>query len=251
MNNRFLTIILLTSSMYIAGCSDDNSSYETPKVAGEDDLPENTGIVSQKNLSIAASEPQPPVYDPDTGIFSEEEVNITVKVGDISNQLLTDSHTIYFATEWGLITPSCITVSGECSVKWQTSSFANIPGDLLTTVTAWTTGEETFSDTNGNKIFDDGDIGSVFIDIEEPYVDANMDGAFNNGDTLIDVVNGNDLTGMNGVHDIGDTFLNSPNCTHSSLCSSVAPTTFIWVDMDLFMLKPEPPPEEPATTTPP
>ena len=112
------------------------------------------------------------------------------------------------------------------------------PRDLLTTVTAWTVGEETFLDTNGNKIFDDDDIGSVFFDIEEPYVDIIRDGVFNDGDTLIDVVNGNDLTGTNGVHDIGDTFLNSPNCTHSSLCSSVAPTTFIWVDMDLFMLKP-------------
>lgn len=245
MNNRFLTTILLTSSMYIAGCSDDNSSYETPKVAGEEDVPENTGVVSQKNMSISASDPQPPIYDPDTGIYTDTEVDIFVKVGDISNQLLTDSHTIYFATEWGLITPSCTTVNGECSVKWQTSSFSNIPRDLLTTVTAWTVGEETFLDTNGNKIFDDNDIGSVFFDIEEPYVDIIRDGVFNDGDTLIDVVNGNDLTGANGVHDIGDTFLNSPNCTHSSLCSSVAPTTFIWVDMDLFMLKPAPP-EDPT-----
>ena len=79
MNNRFLTIILLTSSMYIAGCSDDNSSYETPKVAGEEDLPENTGIVSQKNMSISASDPQPPIYDPDTGIYTDTEVDILRK----------------------------------------------------------------------------------------------------------------------------------------------------------------------------
>jgi len=246
MNNRFLTIILLTSSMYIAGCSDDNSSFETP--AGSDETPENTGVVSQKNLSIVADDPQPKVYDSTTGVFTETTLKITVKVGDINNQLLTDSHTIYFATEWGLINPSCVTVDGTCEVTWQTSSFTNIPGDLINTVTAWTVGEETFNDINGNGLFDDSETASDFIDGEEPFVDANDDDVFNTGDTLIDTINGNDLTGMNGVHDIGDTFLNSPNCTHSSLCSTVARTTGIWVDMTLDMAGPPDPP--PTTTTP-
>lgn len=233
MNIRFLTTLAFTASsvIFTSGCSED-SPFETPNA----EIANNPGIVSQKNMSIVASDPQPAIYDATAGVFTETEVEITVKVGDLNNQLLTDDHTIYFATEWGLINPSCVTEDGKCSVTWQTSLFSNIPVDLLNTITAWTSGEETFTDTNGNGLFDDSD--TTFEDKEEPFVDANRDGVFNSGDTLIDVVNGNDTTGINGAHDIGDTFLNSPNCTHSSLCSTVAPTSFIWVDIQLNMAGP-------------
>jgi hypothetical protein len=247
MNIRFLTTLALTASsvMFVAGCSED-SPFEAPNTNA--DTPENTGIVSQKNMSIVASDPQPAIYDATTDVFTETEVEITVKVGDLNNQLLTDEHTIFFATEWGLITPSCVTAEGKCSVTWQTSLFSNIPGDLLNTITAWTLGEETFTDDNGNGVFDDNDLNATFEDKEEPFVDANRDGAFNSGDTLIDVVNGNDTTGVNGEHDFGDGFLNSPNCTHSSLCSTVLTTSYIWVDIQLDMSGP---PDTTTTTTTP
>ena len=199
-------------------------------------IPTATGIASQKNMSIIASDPKPAIYDATTGVFTMTEVEITVKVGNLNNQLLTDAHIIFFATEWGLINPSCITVNGECSVTWQTSSFQTIPSDFLNTITAWTLGEETFTDSNANGVFDDNDV--TFEDREEPFVDANRDDTFNSGDMLIDVVNGNDPTGINGAHDIGDGFLNSPNCIHSSLCSTVVPTSFIWVDIQLDMAGP-------------
>ncbi len=245
MNNRFLTIIPLiaSSAIFITGCG-DNSAFETPGTAG--DAPVNAGIVSQKNFSILADDTQPPVFDLTAGTATDTTVSITVKVGDKKNQLLTDAHTVFFATEWGLIEPSCTTENGTCSVTWQTSFGVNngkstVPTDHLTTITAWTVGEENFSDTNGDGIFADPE--SVFDDREEPYVDANTtDGAFNAaaGDVIIDVVNGNDTTGKNGVHDTGDTFLNSPNCQHTSLCSTVSTTTFVWSDIVLQMNGPPP-----------
>lgn len=239
MNNRFLTTLALTASsaIFVAGCSSD-SPFETPNP----DIADNPGVVSQKNLSIVADDPQPAIYDATTGVFTDTQVEITVKVGDLNNQLLTDAHTIYFATEWGvLLNNTCVTVDGRCSVTWETSAFNNIPNDLLNTITAWTLGEETFIDTNDNGKFDDDD--STFEDREEPFVDTNRDGVFDSGDILIDVVNGNDTTGANGVHDIGDGFLNSPNCIHSSLCSTVLTSSYIWVDIELDMAGP------PATTT--
>jgi len=241
MNNRFITTLALTASslMFVAGCSED-SPFETPP--GAEDLPPNEGVISQKNLAIGAEEPTPGVYDPADGSFTAKSTKITVKIGDLNNQKITGAHTIYFATEWGLIGPSCTTVDGECSVTWETSAFNNIPGDLLNTITAWTLGEEAFIDTNDNGKFDDND--STFEDREEPFVDANLDGIFNTGDILIDVVNGNDTTGANGAHDIGDGFLNSPNCTHSSLCSTVLTSSYIWVHMQLDM-------EVPVSTTTP
>ena len=238
MNNRFIKLftIIAGSALFMAGCSSDNSSFETPNA----DISSNPGIVSQKNFSILAEDVQPKIFDPIEGA-TDTSITITVKIGDRNNQLLTDAHTVYFATEWGLIEPSCITQNGTCSVTWQTSfgvdgGVSTVPGDHLTTITTWTLGEENFTDTNGDSIFADPE--SQFDDREEPYIDAEtLDGAFNAGagDKIIDVINGNDLTGENGVHDTGDTFLNSPSCQHTSLCSTVRTTTFIWTDIVLQM----------------
>jgi len=234
MNNRFLTIasLLASSTLFMAGCSDDNSAFETPNT--NTDTPTNSGTVSQKNFSLLASDPQPTIFDPTTGSASDTTLTMTVKIGDVKNQLLTDSHTVFFATEWGLINPSCVTEDGVCTVTWQTS-FApgTVPADHLVTIIAYTVGEESFVDTNGNGIFDDAD--TIFVDGEEPFVDADRNGVFGTGDTMINVVNGNDPTGINGVHDIGDTFLNSPSCTHPSLCSTVSRTTYIWDDIQINM----------------
>ena len=239
MNNRFLNIfsIIASCALFTAGCSEDNSSFETPNTS---DTPTNSGIVSQKNLSLLADDPQPKIFDTATGSATDTSITITAKIGDNNNQLLTDTHTIYFATEWGLVEPSCVTENGTCSVTWQTSfGPGTVPDPLFTTITAYTLGEEHFSDSNGNGVFDDNDtpfVGSadLFNDREEPYVDANRDGIFNAGDTLIDVMDGNNL-GANGAHDFGDGFLNSPSCTHTSLCSTVRSTIYIWDDIELDM----------------
>jgi hypothetical protein len=239
MKNRFIKIVTLlaSSSIFISGCS-DTSSFETPNTS--DDTPTNSGIVSQKNFSILSEDVQPKIFDPIKGAV-DTSLTITVKIGDRKNQLLTDAHTVYFATEWGLVEPSCTTKNGICTITWETSFGVNngastVPDDHLTTIVAWTLGEENFTDTNGDGFFADPE--PIFDDREEPYVDADTtDGGFSAvaGDRILDVVNGNDLTGINGEHDFGDTFLNSPNCQHTSLCSTVRNTTFIWTDIVLQM----------------
>lgn len=222
MSNRFLMIapILACNTFFLAGCSEDNSSYETPNLS---DIATNPGIVSYKNFSLLASETQPTVIDPATGIFTETDVVMTAYVGDRYNGILTDKHTVFFKTEYGtLSSPSCVTEEGSCQVTWKAIKRPEPGGpgdDLRVTIIAYTIGEESFTDTNGNGIFDDAD--SIFVDLEEPYVDADESGSYTPGDDIVDVVNGNDTTGANGVHDIGDTFFNGPGCTHSSLCSQV------------------------------
>lgn len=227
------SITFKVTPVAVTGTTVGNAVVSTPIVVFNDSsVPTNTGIISHKNLAILASNPQPVVYDHGSGTFTSTTVTITVMIGDRDNQLLTDAHTIFFHTEWGLIEPSCVTNNGQCSVTWQTTSFGSIPADYLNTITAYAVGEESFTDTNANSLFDDAD--SIFNDLEEPYIDVNNDGVFNAGDTIIDVVNGNDLTGVNGAHDIGDTFLNSPACTHSSLCSAaVVSNGTIWSSLVL------------------
>ena len=236
MNNRFIHIIALiaSSAVFVSGCDDD--AWETPADDSDTDTPANTGTISQKNFSVLASDPQPPVIDPDTGVRTDTTVQIIAKIGDLNNQLLTDKHTVFFATEWGLIEPSCVTEGGTCSVDWQTSFATPMPAGNLTVVTAYTLGEEAFVDLNGDGKFDDDDGGpaAIFFDQQEPFIDKNQDVIHQLGEPIIDVMNGNEL-GQNGVHDLGDGFLNSPNCEHSSLCSTVTSTIYIWNDIQLDM----------------
>ncbi len=243
MNIRFLAIapLIASSSIFIASCSSDSNAFEPP--AGNNETPSNAGVISQKNFSILAEDTQPKVFDLANGTATDTTVIITVKIGDGKNQLLTDAHTVFFATEWGLIEPSCITdETGTCTVDWQTSfgvenGQSTVPDDHLTTIVAWSAGEENFTDTNADGIFAEPD--SQFDDREEPFIDVDtLDSNFSfdpNVDIIIDVINGNDPTGANGVHDTGDTFMNSPNCQHTTLCSTVSNTVFVWSDIVLQM----------------
>jgi len=246
MNFRFLTIasLLTSSTFFIAGCSSDNSSFETPSTS---DTPAIAGTVSQRNMSLIAQDSQPQIFDATTGVPTDTTLTMTVKIGDSKNQLLTDAHTIFFSTEWGLIDRSCTTENGTCTVSWQTSfGPSTIPGDHRVTIVAYTLGEEHYSDSNGNGSFDDGDTtplpgtANLFDDRPEPFVDANEDGVFNTGDTIIDVISGNAL-GQDEVNNpTGDGFLNSPSCIHKTLCSTTTNVIYTWVSTVIDMDGPPP-----------
>lgn len=232
MNNRFLTIasLIVSGSLLITGCDSDNSSFETPNTSG---IITNAGTISQKNFSLLTADVQPAVIDATTGVFTKTDVELTVYIGDRNNQTLTDAHTIQFQAEYGLIEPSCVTVEGSCSVTWSAIKRPDAGGpgsDGLVTITAYTIGEEGFTDSNGNSVFDDGDLG--FDDLEEPFVDSDENNVFSTGDDIIDVVNTIDPTGTNKLHDIPDGLFNGSGCTHSFLCS---PTPSITIFDDVTM----------------
>ena len=238
MNNRFLIIapLLASSTLFMAGCSDDNSSYETPNTTG---VVTNSGTISQTNFSLLTADVMPAVIDGTTGVFTKTDVELTVYIGDRNNQTLTDAHTINFIAEYGLIQPSCVTEEGQCSVTWSAIKRPEAGGpasDGYVTITAYTIGEEGFTDTNGNNVFDDGDIG--FEDLEEPYVDADYvsgvaSNGYSTGDIIIDTINSLDPTGANQVHDIADGLFNGPGCTHTFLCGSPSITIFDSVAMSI------------------
>ncbi|VAW55582.1 Invasin domain protein [hydrothermal vent metagenome] len=236
MNNRYIKILVLIScsALAIAGCSSDNSALQSPSTTGTD---ANSGTISQKNFSVLTADLNPSVIDETANTLTQTSVEITAFIGDRNNQVLTDSHTINFAAEYGLIEPSCVTENGECSVTWTAIKFPEPGGpgdDGFATITAYASGEEGFTDTNGNNTFDDGD--ATFDDLEEPFIDSDESGGFTAGDQIIDVKSTNDPTGENLVHDIADGFFNGSGCTHSSLCGDRKITTvFARVSMNLIV----------------
>lgn len=225
MNNRSIIVpSLLCSSLLLASaCSEDNSSFETPNLSS---TPDNNSPVAQKNFILLLSPTEVGFFDPETG-FTEQSADISVRIGDSKNQLVTGERTIYFRTEWGLIDPSCVTKDGTCQVTWRTGQPSEMPSDINNTIVAYSHGgQETFQDINGNNLYDDGD---TYEDLEEPYIDIDRSGDYSTGDTIIDTINGLDLTGANLKHDDADGFFNGANCTHSSDCSTVMSSVTVWV----------------------
>jgi len=233
MNNFSIRILILAScsALSIASCSSDNSSFESSSATSA-----NSGTISQKNFSVLTADLNPGVIDETENTFTKTSVEITASIGDRNNQVLTDSHTINFVAEYGLIEPTCVTEDGECSVTWTAIKFPETGGpgsDGTTTITAYAIGEEGFTDSNGNNIYDDGDV--AFDDLEEPFVDSDESGSFTAGDQIIDVKSTNDPTGENLTHDLADGFFNGSGCTHSSLCADrKSVTVFARVSMNLI-----------------
>ena len=232
-NNRLLCAFVSMSAVLLAGCSEDG--FEAVTDPTQVTVTTNPGVISQRHFSVKASDLFPTVVDTSNNTYTETEVTITARIGDRNNLSITNPQTIQFRTEYGLINPgSCETdENGTCSVTWiaDASPFAAGLGPVYqVTITAFALGEEAFTDTNGNAVFDDGDAG--FEDLEEPYIDANENDIFDAGDFIIDVASTNDPTGVNGAHDIGDGFFNGGGCTHSSLCGTRT-SIAVWDDVTL------------------
>lgn len=242
MNNRFIKTIALvaSSAIFVSGCG-DTSSFETPNTSA---TPTNTGVIAFKNFSLLAEETQPVVIDRETDIFTKTDVVMTAFIADRHNSTLTDAHTIYFRTEYGTLNPSsCVTKDGSCSVTWTAIKRPepNGPGDdMQVTIVAYTIGEESFPDANGNSIYDDAD-GNQFDDLEEPYIDADESNSFTTGDIIIDVVNAFDATGANEMHDVSDSYFNGAGCAHTLLCSTTVITNGTIWDSNTLTINGSPP----------
>ncbi len=216
----------MTMAVTLAGCSEGTDALQTPDTAA---ATANNGLISQKNFSMVFSELQPAFLDIETGLFTEVTSDVTIRIGDNNNQLITGPKTVFFQTEWGLIEPSCETdTDGSCTVTWRSGNTFDMPINYKNTITAYSSnGQESFLDLDGNGRYNDGD---TFTDLDEPYVDNNESGVFDAGDKIIDTINGVDLTGTNALHDLPDGKYNGPNCSHSTDCSPVLSVSTVWTD---------------------
>ncbi|MDH5765535.1 MAG: hypothetical protein OEZ38_05910, partial [Gammaproteobacteria bacterium] len=162
-----------------------------------------TGPADQNSISLSVS-----THNPNAWAYDGVQVTITARLADRFNNPIQDGTSISFTTELGSIQPFCSTVNGSCTVNWTSQDPRGIsgPGSNAgrSTILATVEGEESFSDVNGNGIFDDGD---SFTDIAEAYIDENESGTYDLGEIFIDYNN-------NGLRDAADGFYNGSGCGH-------------------------------------
>lgn len=214
-NLTLLSCILITA--FLTGCGNSESPFTEGGVSS------GTNIITEKNFVMAFDEPNPKVIDSD-GYHSDVEVVVSISASD-KLLLSTSGATAYLDVDWGTLSSNtCQIISGSCTITWTGDSSFNQPyfpgdGDLntndeLITFTAWVLGEESFSDLNGNGIFDDSDI--FDNDTSGPFLDLDFSGTFSAGDKILFPGNANGtLTAADGLY-------NGAECSHSTLCN---PTT--------------------------
>lgn len=230
MNKLFINLFALISVLSLLSCTGEIDGF-----SGQDSSA--TNIIDAANFSLGLSEVNPEVITVDTTVTPNTTVyhagvtvQVTARAGDRNNLLIT-SGTVHFRTEWGYLSEtSCeLTSSGSCSITW--TSF--VDGPYLSTnqynsITAYTYGEESFVDLNGNDALDDGE---TYTDIDEPYIDRDDDDTFSAGDNPIDL-------DSSGTHTVADGKYNGTSCLHSTDCSRTTQVAIYKITtMDLLVTK--------------
>jgi hypothetical protein len=166
------TPVVVTAS--VAGPAASASCTAIPTnalVTQNDNIVVSTGLPDQDGFSIAAATLNPEAYT-----ANNQTVPISVALNDLFNNPVRDGVSVSFVTEGGTIDAQCTTVNGGCTVNWVSNG--DRPFDGRTTITAFTVGEESFVDANGNGLYDSGE---AFGDVDEPLFDADENGVRSNG----------------------------------------------------------------------
>jgi hypothetical protein len=160
----------------------------------------NSGPADFDSFSLAAD-----IFAPEAWNRNGEEVAFTITAADHHNNPVPDGTEISFWAEYGIISDTCTTTEGSCSVTWYSGGDRTIMRDPaasgpdgLATITAWTAGEDSFYEVGiADHLFDVGDFlvstperfydrnknGSYDATFEE-YYDYNEDGSYNASSTL-------------------------------------------------------------------
>lgn len=187
----------------------------------------STGLPHQFGFSIAASTLNPEFYNRDN-----EEITLSVNASDRFGNPVPDNTSVSFYTEKGVgvITPSCLTVNGTCSVVLRSGgNRSGLVGAGRGKVLAVAVGEESFDDVNGDGWFSDGDI--LTIDLPEAYLDANESFAYNAGEQFIDFNSSGDYSGSDGK--FNGKGCNASNCGTPNTINVFDQIEIIWSGSDV------------------
>lgn len=169
----------------------------TTYVSSSNTISVQDAIPAQNGMSLVAGTLNPEGYN------LVQNVPITVYVNDRNNNPVPDGNQVNFLAECGSIDASCPIVNGSCSVTWTTTP---IQGTCLdydagvddtdlgkVSILAYIDGEESFLDANANGDYDAGE--TILANNQEAFMDFDNDGAFTAANDAYQDFNGN------GSHD--------------------------------------------------
>jgi hypothetical protein len=177
------------------------ATVDTPsgvKTADSNALAITTGIPTQGNFGIAVTSLTAPNADDTLGVTD----TVTVQLSDRFSNPAPDGTAVSFFANQGQIQGQCFTAGGSCNVKWTSSGRAAIADTYHETgqveILAYTVGEESFTDVDGDGVFDNSDKfttggNDAFSgddpssdDIGEVYLDGAGSGSYLAGDFFYD-----------------------------------------------------------------
>jgi hypothetical protein len=191
-----------------------------------------TGIPDQDSFSLAVQCPNVEAWSRD-GVV----VPVTARLSDRFNNPVPDGTAVTLQTEGGSIVSQCQTAGaiGACTVNWTSSNprptaspVTATPGDTRAgraEVVATAIGEESFTDTNGNGSFDNGEL---FTDLPERFLDENENGVHDSFEPIYDFNN-------NSTYDAADGDFNGVLCLDTAGRCSASVTTGIAVNNLIIM----------------
>lgn len=176
------------------------------------------GVADGAHLTLAAS-----TLNLAGGLYVDLPSTVTAIVADRFSNIVPDGTNVSFESECGRIGESAgfttSTQQGQAQAVFRTSN-PMIPDDLLggpapagrtglCRVMAYTTGDESYYDANGNGVFDTGD--TCTGDLSEPFIDANDNGIHEDLEFYVDVDNNGIFTAANSTCDSDTTIWTSMN----------------------------------------
>lgn len=140
------------------------------------------------------------IYNIDGGNFDGAETGLVVFAADRLANAVPDGTAINFIAEGALIkgqsvggtsSSTCTTVNGTCTVTLVSAEYRPVgdsePSGAVTrnrvTVLAYTLGEETYLDLNGNNKYD---VGEPFDDLGNAYIDFNENGIWETAEQFVE-----------------------------------------------------------------
>ncbi len=165
----------------------------------------STGFPTEKGFSLSVT-----TFNIEGGDRDGTTDTITVRLADSFGNPVPNGTQIYFTTTGGSIQPGCTTTAGTCNVTWTSQNPRPDPGVQAPAVLyhaeilAYAIGEESWTDTNTNGIFDGPDTFSVYPggpgdnfyfnppqglaynDLGELYMDQDESGSYKAGDFFFD-----------------------------------------------------------------
>lgn len=185
-------ILLENSASAVSKLTDANGEVQVSVQAGANPTPVwviaevSAGALTFKTqsikLTISTGRPAQDRMSLAVGTFNIEGFNVdgtktdvTARVSDRLGNPVPNGTTINFVSSGGQIQPSCQTTDGACSIFF-TSSNPRPTGRVA--VLAYTLGEESFYDANGNGVYESGE---AFNDLGNVFLDNDRDGVYDAG----------------------------------------------------------------------